>query len=464
MDKTIQQYDDSFIPGEIFDIDVSNVATEMQSVTDSSLVFDEDADISTSPVPGHEGMEYVNFGNDNQLPFELIKMIGVDEVMSQNKLFNVITCYGAGLKYMDVDSEKPTRHPEIKRWLMRNSLPLFQLEQATDMKYFFFCVSVIILSKDGHKINRLVHKEACYCRFQKAKNGRINHVIYANFRNTSSLTDKDYEVIRLLDPSDPLGDLMVLMGREPGRDGVTKVRTTERKFAVLVRFPTPGFQYYPIPYYTSIFRGDWYDIKRLIGKGKKAKLRNHASVKYQVEVHKDYWSNICAEERITDPLQKMERVKKEKENIKKFVSGIENSGKVWITGYYIDPNGREVKMVRINVIETGKEGGDWSEDIQEASNITCYGDNIHPNLVGATPGKSQSNNSGSDKRELFTLKQALEIPFHDLMNIPHNIVIEYNGWGEKVYPDVPMVLLTTLDQNTDAKTKTSHISQNDDNN
>lgn len=464
MNKTRLQYDDGFIPGEIYDIEVSNVATEMSTVTDSSLVFDEDADIQTTPVPGRNGMSYVKFGTDNQLPFEIIKMIGVDEVMSQNKLFNVITCYGAGLKYMDVDTEKPTTHPDIKKWMRRNNLPTFQLEQATDMKYFFFCVSVIILSQDGRSINRLVHKEACYCRFEKARNGKINHVIYANYRSNASLAPSDYEVIRLLDPRDPMGELMVLMGREPGRDGLTKVRTSERKFAVLVRFPTPGFQYYPIPYYTSIFRGDWYDIKRLIGKGKKAKLRNHASVKYQVEVHKDYWSNICTEERITDPLLKLERIKKEKENIKNFVSSIENSGKVWITGYYIDPNGREVKMVRINVIEAGKEGGDWSEDIQEASNITCYGDNIHPNLVGATPGKSQSNNSGSDKRELFTLKQALEIPFHDLMNIPHNIVIEYNGWSEKVYPDVPMVLLTTLDQNTDAKTTTPHISQNDDDN
>lgn len=464
MDKTRLQYDDGFMPGEIYDIEVSNVATEMSTVTDSSLVFDEDADIQTTPVPGRNGMSYVKFGTDNQLPFEIIKMIGVDEVMSQNKLFNVITCYGAGLKYMDVDTEKPTTHPDIKKWMRRNNLPTFQLEQATDMKYFFFCVSVIILSQDGRSINRLVHKEACYCRFEKARNGKINHVIYANYRSNASLAPSDYEVIRLLDPRDPMGELMVLMGREPGRDGLTKVRTSERKFAILVRFPTPGFQYYPIPYYTSIFRGDWYDIKRLIGKGKKAKLRNHASVKYQVEVHKDYWSNICTEERITDPLLKLERIKKEKENIKNFVSSIENSGKVWITGYYIDPNGREVKMVRINVIEAGKEGGDWSEDIQEASNITCYGDNIHPNLVGATPGKSQSNNSGSDKRELFTLKQALEIPFHDLMNIPHNIVIEYNGWSEKVYPDVPMVLLTTLDQNTDAKTTTPHISQNDDDN
>lgn len=172
MDKTILQYDANFVPGEIFDIEVSNVATEMASVTDSSLVFDEDANIRTTPVPNRQGMSYVNFGENNQLPFEIIKMIGIDEVMSQNKLFNVITCYGAGLKYMDVDTKQPTTHPEIKRWLVRNSLPLFQLEQATDMKYFFFCVSVIILSKDGKKINRLIHKEACYCRFEKAKTAK----------------------------------------------------------------------------------------------------------------------------------------------------------------------------------------------------------------------------------------------------------------------------------------------------
>jgi hypothetical protein len=150
-------------------------------------------------------------------------------------------------------------------------------------------------------------------------------------------------------------------------------------------------------------------------------------------------------------LRQKERIKQEKTNIKNFVAGIENSGKVWITGYYLDPNGKENRMVRINVIDSSKEGGDWSEDIQEAANITCYGDNIHPNLVGATPGKSTNNNSGSDKRELFTLKQAIEVSFHDLMATPHNVVIEYNGWADKVVPDVEMILLTTLDQHTDAK-------------
>lgn len=451
-----------YLPSEVFSIGQSNVLASMETVQDSADVFDEDGeDISTIEIPGTKKYKYVSFGSDDKLPFSIIEMIGVDEVMSQNKLFNVLTCYGAGQKYMDIETEKPTTDKDIRKWLLHNNIPSYMLEQSTDMKYFFYCVSVILLSRDGSQIVKLRHKEACYCRFENADSkGKIRHVFYANFRK-SSLTEDKVECIQLLDEKDPLGELEVLMGRAPGEDGETRVRTNQRKFAILVRFPTPGFQYYPTPYYTAIFRGDWFDIKRLIGKGKKAKLKNHASVKYQVEVHKDFWQNILEEERITDPVKQLERIKKEKDNIKNFVSGIENSGKVWITGYYVDPNGKENRMVRVTLIDTGKEGGDWSEDIQEASNITCYGDNIHPNLVGATPGKSQSNNSGSDKRELFTLKQSLEIAFHDLMYTPHNVVIHYNGWGDKVYPDVPMILLTTLDQNTDAKKKSANISNMD---
>ena len=125
-----------------------------------------------------------------------------------------------------------------------------------------------------------------------------------------------------------MGDLLVRMGKEPGNAGICRERTKDRKFAIVMRFPTPGLQYYPVPYYTSIFRGHWYDIKQLIGIGKKAKLRNSTSVKYLVEVHRDYWNRLCTDEGIVDPQKKAERIKAEKENIIKFISGIENSGKV----------------------------------------------------------------------------------------------------------------------------------------
>lgn len=440
---------DNFAESSVFEIS-NSVLCSIETVSDSSAVFDEDFFGEAIPIPG-TNYKYVPFGPDNQMPYSLMNAIGRDEILAQNQYFNILTGYSSGLKYIDYETKEPTRDPEIRRFYNRNFLPSLWIEQTTDFKWFYYAVAVIILSRDASKVVQIRHKEACYCRFEEADdNGKINHVFYADFRDANPSKD-DIEVIPLLDFIDPLGDLMVRMGKEPGKDGLCRVRTNDRKFAIVSRFPTPGLQYYPVPYYTSIFKGHWYDIKQLIGVGKKAKLKNSASVKYIVEVHKDYWSTICTNEGITDFKEKVDRIKKEKENIVKFVSGIENSGKVWISGYYINPDGREISMVKVNLIDKGKEGGDWAEDIAEANNVMCYAFNIHTNLVGATPGKSQTNNSGSDKRELFTLKQSLEIAQHDLLCNVHNVVIEYNGWGDKVYPDVPLIMLTTLDKKNDAK-------------
>jgi hypothetical protein len=87
---------------------------------------------------------------------------------------------------------------------------------------------------------------------------------------------------------------------------------------------------------------------------------------------------------------------------------------------------------------------------------------VHSNLVGSVPGKSQSNNSGSDKRELYTIAQALQKPYHDIMFLPHRIIIKHNGW-KGAYPDCPFIMLTTLDENKDAKEVTSKPKNNEDN-
>lgn len=429
-------------------------------VTDTADVFEEDYLAPEGKVvPGYPSFRYVPFGGSDDLPHEILRHIGMDEVLSQNLLFNVLTAYGSGVEYTDPETNRPTKDPEICGFMRANSLKRFYLEQCTDMKHFFFSVAVIVLNRKRDRIVQVRHKDACFCRFEKANSsGKVCHLFYANWNRTRSLGKKDVEMLELLDERDPLGDLRVKLGLDYGIDGVRKVRTSAYKFAVVMRFPTPGNRYYPMPYYTSLFRGDWFDIKRLIGKGKKAKIRNHAAIRYQVEVHADYWEQICERENITDPVEKEARIKKEQENIRDFVTGIHNSGKVWITGYYVDAYGHEVHMVKISVIDTGKEGGDWSEDTQEASNMLCYGTNIHPNLVGAVPGKSQSNNSGSDKRELFTLKQSLETAFRDMLLGVHELIIWFNGWQDKAVPTVPMVLLTTLDKGTDAKSVNPKIS------
>lgn len=441
---------------EFFDIPKTDFAAVMQEVEDTTNVFDLPSGIVvTRPVPGYPREAYVPFGTDNQLPYDLIRLVGGDEVTAQNKLFNVLTCYGAGVQFKDVETDLPTQDVQVRAWMRRQFLPLYMLEQMTDMKYFYFAVCVFILSRDGRKINRIVHKEACHCRFEKAdKHGRVRHVYYANWQEWQE-SIYGVERIPLLDMTDPYGDLCRRLGIDPDTHQPTgKVSTHERKFAVVMRFPTAGRQYYPIPYWSAVLRGGSYDEKRLISTGKRAKLRNSTSVKYQIEIERSYWERICMEEDITDPKKMQERVVREKQNIKDFLCGVENSGKAWISGYYVNPDGHEVRDIRITNIEGAKQGGDWNEDVQAASNTICYADNVHPNLVGAVPGKTQSNNSGSDKRELFTMKQALEIAFHDLLLLPLNMVCWFNGW-KNLEPVIPMIQLTTLDEHKDAKTVTT---------
>lgn len=149
-------------------------------------------------------------------------------------------------------------------------------------------------------------------------------------------------------------------------------------------------------------------------------------------------------------MKQQERVNEEKDNIINFLTGMENSGKVLFSEFYVSPNGEEQHDVVINKIETDKEGGDWATDIIEAVNMMCFTMRVHSNLVGSVPGKSQTNNSGSDKRELYTIAQALQKPYHDLLFNVHRLIIRFNKW-DGAYPDCPFIQLTTLDENKDAK-------------
>ena len=332
------------------------------------------------------------------------------------------------------------RKQEVEDFLLDNDLAAYFLGVSQDFKHFGFAVSVLILNEDGTKIVRLLRKEACYCRFAPADTvGKIPSVLYANWRKCVA-SPSDIEVIDLLDPSAPWRDL---------QDKLAK-RTRNRKFAIVSRIPTVDSTYYPIPYYASLFRGKWYNIKQLIGIAKEAKLKNHAPIKYQIEISAKYWESIFRAEGITDRRKQQERIVREKQSILDFLTGAENSGKAWFSTFYITPDGKEQHDVVINKIDATKEGGDWETDIQEAINMICFTMRVHSNLVGSVPGKAQTNNSGSDKRELYTIAQALQKPYHDLLFTVHRIIIKFNAW-QGVTVDVPFIQLTTLDEHRDAK-------------
>lgn len=415
-------------------------------MVDSTAVFREEEDIS--PIRLSEDLSYMPWGGDDEMPYNILKLIEDDETLSTCQQFNAEVCYGAGLEYR-ADSAEASVKSEIEDFFLDNDMASYFLGVSQDFKHFGFCVSVLILNQEGTRIVRLQRKEACYCRFTVAdRSGRIGKVLYGNWRNNPDV--KNIEVIDLLDVNSPLHDLRVRLGKTSGEDGLVKERTRSRKFAVVTKIPTPDSTYYPIPYYASLFKGKWYNIKRLIALAKESKLKNSAPIKYHIEISNDYFDRLCRTEGITDRRKKQERIVAEKQRIIDFLTTAENSGKVWFSQTYTNPAGVEQHDVVINKVDDSKEGGDWETDIQEAINMICFTMRVHSNLVGSVPGKSQSNNSGSDKRELYTIAQALQKPYHDLLFGVHRLIIGYNGW-KGVYPECPFVMLTTLDENRDAK-------------
>lgn len=403
----------------------------------SASVFKENVDIV--PTILSDKISYIPWGGDNQMPFDILALVEKDETLATCQVFNAEVCYGSGLRF-DTCIASAKVKTEVEDFCLDNDLAAYFLGVCQDFKHFGFAVSVLILNEDASKVVRLLRKEACYCRFAHAdKSGRIPSVLYANWRK--SISDlADVEVIDLLDPSAPWRDLQERLAKG----------SRSRKFAIVSRIPTVDSTYYPIPYYAALFKGKWYNIKQLIGIAKEAKLRNSAPIKYHIEVGAKYWESIFRAEGITDRRKQQERIVREKQQILDFLTGAENSGKAWFSTFYVTPDGKEQHDVVINKIDDSKEGGDWETDIQEAINMICFTLRVHSNLVGSVPGKAQSNNSGSDKRELYTIAQALQKPYHDLLFTVHRIIIRFNGW-KNVTVDVPFIQLTTLDEHQDAK-------------
>ena len=401
------------------------------------------------PVKLKAGDEYMPWGVDNHMPYDILDMIEEDETINTCQQHNIKNCYAAGLEYILPENTPDAIRAEVERFCTCNDLSSYYLGVCTDMKFWQFAVTVFTLNKKGDKIASIDRKEAMYCRFSPDKGGR-RYVYYGQFRDNKQ--PENYERYILLGTqSDPFTELQEYMKKKCG----------EVSFAMVTRIPTPDNTYYPIPYYGSLFKGKWYDIKKLIMLGKYAKLKNAAPLKYLVTIADEFWETLIDQSGETDEKKKQAIIDAKKKEIIDFLTGVENSGRIIFSGSYVDPGtGKPNPHITITNLEKEKEGGDWATDNVEAINMVCFVMGVHSNLVGSVPGKTQSNNSGSDKRELYMIAQLLNKPTHDLLKRPHQVLCAINGWTG-VKAECQIMQLTTLDEHKDVKPTSDNGKENE---
>jgi hypothetical protein len=412
---------------------------------------------------GSKAIKYVPWGSTDDLPNQVLSKVGANPATSTGMEFNIQIAFGDGIvpvkREINPNNKEVKWVPyfdnrEINQFFEDNDINAFMLEQMTDLKHFYNVFPEVILSRDkspsARKIVELNHKEAVFSRLQEmnAKGVIENHLYNANFGTGKEIDPKETELTPLLDPKRPIIDLKRRLGLLPGLDGKTKVEDNYR-YVMLNPFPTPGRFYYQMPYWYSIFSSGWYDYANSIPAFKNALMSNQMTIKYVVYIEQQYWIELFAAEGITDKKSQEERRKLEYEHIQEFLSGEKNSGKAIIAKFSYQGN-LERKYIKIEPIENAFKGGDFIEDSEEASNILLFALGVHSSLIGSFPSKNGAI-SGTEARELFTIKQALMKPIRDRLLRPLYLVKAINKWPEEIHFAIPNMQLTTLDEHKDAK-------------
>lgn len=384
-------------------------------------------------------IEIVNWGSANNLPVQIREAVEKSTDMSAAMLFNISLGYGDGIQAMRLVDGIPTpaTEPEIIDFFEQNSInPNYALEQITDLNWFYNCFPEIILDKAGKKIVEINHKEAEFSRLSKMNSkGKIEYHLYSGKWGRSP-SKSDIEATPYLDNRRPYFDLL------------EQVKKSERRFIVPVSFPTPGRSYYQKPYWYSLIESGWFDFAVGIPELKKAMLKNQMSLKYLIEIDPRYWDLLFKKEGITTDEEKSVRVKAEYQAIQNFLVGTKNAGKSWIVPLEYSPAMKEARsFIKITEIPQSK-GGEYLADASDVSNTIAYAMGVHSGLIGSAPGKNSGSLSGTDKREMFIIKQALLKPFRDILLAPFTLTKQFNQWPKDIFFTIPNLVLTSLDANT----------------
>ncbi len=418
------------------------------------------SEIISLPSSGKKYRGVVPWGANNALPQEIIQKVGQSPDLSTGLLFNTQVGYGDGIlacRYEVTSSGNKRLVPvfdnkEVNDFFETNDINGYLLEQMTDLHFFHNVFPELILNQEDpekRKVLYLQSKEAAFSRWEimNPATGMIEHHFYSAKWAEGITTEGQYEVTPVLDANRPALDLLQRIGRAPRKNGSFKDERCFR-YIVPVNFPTPGRMYYQKPYWYSIIESGWLDFAMAIPEFKKYLIQNGMTIRYIIYLSDDYFPDIFSREGIIEAEKQKERIKKEYDDLNKYITGLKNTGKSMISFYKAAPDGKKVYRIEIQTVENKFKGGEYLEDSGEVSNMIAYTLGVHPHIIGAAPGKNTGSFSGTDKRELFIIKQSLMKSVRHTLLRPLYVIKKINHWPDDIHFTISDIILKTLDYST----------------
>ena len=401
-----------------------------------------------------EAIKFVQWGDHNDLPLQVIRKVYKNVTTSANIEFNSRLGVGDGIMVykkvrngnkIEVQEVLESEAPEIFDFMLRCNMTRSIQEQIADLTMFGDANIELSLSADC-KVVMMAHKELCYSRLSET-NDRGDIEWHGYSADWSKGAPSDVLITPYLDRRRPYLDLLQKIGKAAGDDG--KFRDSgNRRFIMSMSQPVPGRFYYNKPFWWSIFEAGWYDFACAIPEFKRALINNQMVIKYHIQIADNFFPEMFKDAGVTKP-EEQETLKKDfLKKLDDFLAGTKNAGKSLVSQFRYSRTGdKELQGIKVIPIDNGLKGGEYINDSEEVSNIICYAMGVHPSLIGANPGKNGTI-SGSEARELFIIKQSLLKPLRDALVMPLYIAKTLNNWDKDIHFAIPNLMLTTLDQNT----------------
>jgi len=208
-------------------------------------------------------------------------------------------------------------------------------------------------------------------------------------------------------------------------------------------------EYYAIPTWWG--GREWISLANIIPYFHSSNLRHGYSIRYHIEIPKDYFKDHNRHQLTPDKLKQQQ----EKENAAKqaflkklndFLAGLRNAGRAVITEYEINrAAGKDFPGIKIKPLEVDLQDEALLSLFEKSNQANISAQGIHPTLANIeTQGKLSS---GSEIRNAFLMYLAIKTPtIRQILLEPIHLVARENGWDQDTKFGFRDIEITRLDE------------------
>jgi hypothetical protein len=343
---------------------------------------------------------------------------------------------------------------DLRKFNKDSRINKFWKECITDLELFSIAFPEYILSSDYRKITKVKRQQAAHCRYEEMEDdGSIGHIYIS--------TKWDEGVL----PSNEDGVNSKYMGKTPYIDPYLSTKEVmdyckKRKIRKFIRptlRPLKGSSYYPKTAWHSVFKNGWIGLSPMVADLKKSMFKNQSIILYHIEVTIDYFENKY-KDKWHDMTAKEQDDKRDEllTSLNDKLTDVKNTHKSLMTIRYKDEMGNYVEGVTIKAVDNKIKDGSYLPEASAGNSEVLFAFGVDPTLIGhGVPGGKLGGGGGSDKREAFTILNALmKTPRETTLEI-WDFIKEFNAYEEDLMAGFESTILTTLDKNPTGQENTT---------